>query len=179
MLRGVAHSAFPLGLVYQLSLWVNRRKAVVFFVQISVVVSVVGTHVFLRVKCTHTPRLRTAYDMIHSYHSTTILRTKPSVDDLLRFFARRRQYKLSRQQACYSSECTKQTYLSVTRLLLTWPRELSSMDCPHTLLCRSTRTGACTPSPFDDPTTPKTKGERPQKATSMCVHVSFVSLLYW
>ena len=156
--RGVAQSAFSLDLVYQVSLWVNRRKAVVFVVQISVVVTVVGAHVFLRVKCTHTPRLRTAYDMIHSYHSTTILRTKPSVDDLLRFFARRRQYKLSRQQACYSSECTKQTYLSVTRLLLTWPRELSSMDCPHTLLyyC-STRTDACTPSSFVGPTTPQDK----------------------
>ena len=105
MLRGAAHSAFPLGLVYQLSLWVNRRKAVVFFVQISVVVSVVGTHVFLRVKCTHTPRLRTAYGMIHSYYSTTISCTKPSANDLFRFFAHRCQYKLSRRRARYSSEC--------------------------------------------------------------------------
>ena len=132
MLRGVAHSAFPFGLVYQLSPWVNRRKAVVFFVQISVVVSVVGTHVFLRVKCTHTPRLRTAYGMIHSYYSTTISCTKPSANDLLRFFAHRCQYKLSRRRACCSSECTKQTDLSATRLLLTWPRELLSMDFPHT-----------------------------------------------
>ena len=61
--------------------------------------------------------------------------------------------------------------MSTTRLLLTWSRELSSMDCPHTLLYRSTRTDACTPSPCVDPTTPETKGERPQTATSMCVHV--------
>ena len=122
---------FPLGLVYQLSLWVNRRKAVV-FVQISVVVSVVGKYVILRVKCTHTPRLRTAYDMIHSYYSTTILCTKSSTNNLLRFFARRCQYQLSRRRACCSSECTKQTDLPATRLLLTWPRELLSMDFPPT-----------------------------------------------
>ena len=100
--------------------------------RIRVVVSVVGTHVFPRVKCTHTPRLRTAYDMIHSYYSTTILCTKPSANDLLTFSARRCQHKLSRRRACCSSECTNQTDLSATRLLLTWPPELFSMDFPHT-----------------------------------------------
>ena len=50
----------------------QQKKAVVFVVQISVVVSVVGAHDFLRVKRAHTPRLRTAYDVIHSYRSTTI-----------------------------------------------------------------------------------------------------------
>ena len=70
---GRDQSPFPLGLVYVTgtSQWVNRKKVVV-FVQISVVVSAVGAHVFLRVKCTLTPRLRTAYDMAHSCHSTTI-----------------------------------------------------------------------------------------------------------
>ena len=106
------------------------------------------------------------------------LRTKPLANDLLRVFASRCQYKLSRHQACYSSGCTKQRYLSATRLLLTWPRELSSMDYPHTLPCCSTRTGACTPSPFVNPTTPKTKDERPQTATNMCVYVCLLCHCY-
>ena len=41
MVRGVAQSSFSIDLVYEVSLWVNKRKAVVFVVQISVVVIVV------------------------------------------------------------------------------------------------------------------------------------------
>ena len=140
-------------------------------------VSVAGAHVFLRVKCTHTSRLRTAYDMIHSYHFTTIT-YKDSANNLLRFFARNVVNTSFLADEPAAQQCTKQTAFSATRLHLTWPRELSSMDFPHTLLCRSTRTDACTPSPFVDPTTPKTKGERPQTATSICVHVSYVFLCH-
>ena len=72
-MRGLAQSTFPLGLVSVpgISLWVKIEKAVVFVVQIGVVVSDVGAHAFLRVKRALTPRLRTAYDMVHSYFSTT------------------------------------------------------------------------------------------------------------
>ena len=42
LLRGVAQSAFPLGLVDQVSLRVNQRKAVVCVVQVIVVVSSFG-----------------------------------------------------------------------------------------------------------------------------------------
>ena len=119
-----------------------------------------GTHVFLRVKCTHTLRLRTAYGMIHSYYSTTILCTMSSANDLLRFFAHRCQYKLSRRRAC----CLRRG-CSCRCLGSSYPWTF------HTLVYCIRRTDACTSSPFVDPKTPMIKGERPQAATSMCVNV--------
>ena len=91
----------------------------------------------------------------HSYHSTTItykaVGQRPSSGCSLTDVTR----CLVDEPAAH--QCKKRrTDLSPTRLHLTWPRELSSMDFPHTLLCCNTTADACTPNLFVDPTTPTT-----------------------
>ena len=120
-----------------ISLWVNRRKTVVFVVQISVVVvSLMGAYVYLRVKCIHTPRVRTAYDMIHSYHSTTIrcnavAQRRPEV-----FRSHVNTCFLATELAAHQYTKQRDSDFFTTRPLLTWASnsQLSSKYCPRTLL---------------------------------------------
>ena len=67
---------FPLVFVYQVSPWVYRRKAEgtpSSSYPACDVVFVMGAHVFVRGKCTHRPRVRTAYDALvpldHNYNA--------------------------------------------------------------------------------------------------------------
>ena len=96
--------------------------------------------------------IRIAYErpMIYSYHCKTI--TKPSADHLLRGFARSCRYKLRRRVCCHQSVGNK--HMCLTRLL-TYPRQVPSMDVSHTPLYCSSRTDAGTPRPLFDPTTPR------------------------
>ena len=157
LLRGVAQSAFPSGLVYQVSLYGSTEK-----------------RPSSSYKLCWTERVFSFGWSAHKrldYEPLTTITYKAVGQPPSQVFSRRCQYKLSCRRACCLLECTKYKQICLPRGC-SW-RVLVSFHpwTSHTLLYYSTRTDSCTPSPFVDHTTPTRKGERPQGATSMCVHV--------
>ena len=90
--------------------------------------SAVGAHLFLWVKCLNCEPL-----MIGSTRTTPQpLSTKMSANDFLRFSSQMSIQAFSPKSLLLIRVYETQTDLSATRLLLTCPRELSSMDVLHT-----------------------------------------------